>query len=101
VASALALALALAGSIWLGLFAFKHLEYANDLWWQFAFQAGAPRFLRASLVVVIAATVLALMRLLRPAPPPPDLPGETELLRAASIVARAPAADAALVPARR
>jgi hypothetical protein len=39
---------------------------------------------------------LALMRLLRPAPPPPDLPGETELRRAAAIVARAPAADAAL-----
>ncbi|WP_041603847.1 bifunctional lysylphosphatidylglycerol flippase/synthetase MprF [Thioflavicoccus mobilis] len=91
-----AVVLALAGSIWLGLFSFKHLEYADDLWWQFAFEADAPRFLRASLVAVVAATVLALMRVLRPASPPPEMPGEAELRRAAAIVARTPTADAAL-----
>jgi phosphatidylglycerol lysyltransferase len=85
-----------AGSTWLGLFAVKHVEYAHDLWWQFAFDADAPRFLRATLVTFCAATVLALARLLRPAPPPPELPDAEELRRAAALVARAPAAAAAL-----
>ncbi len=33
-----AVAAALAASVWLGLFAFKHVEYSNDLWWQFELQ---------------------------------------------------------------
>ena len=94
---ALAVWLVLGGSIWIGLFAFKHVEYADELWWQFAFDADAPRFLRATLAAVVAATLLASLRLLRPAAPPPDLPQEPELERAARIVARTPAADAALV----
>jgi len=94
---AAAIALALGGSAWLGLFAYKRVEYAHDLWWQFAFDADASRFLRATLVGVIALTVLALVRLLRPAPPPPELPDAEELRRAATLVARTPASDAALV----
>ena len=89
--------LALGGSLWLGLFAYKDVEYAHDLWWQFAFDADASRFMRATLMAVTALTGLALVRLLRPAPPPPDLPGVAELQRAAALVARTPASDAARV----
>ena len=32
---------------WLVLFAYRHLPYDNELWWQFAFHASAPRSLRA------------------------------------------------------
>ena len=39
---------AVGASVWLGLFAFKHVEYSNQLWWQFALHAEASRFLRAS-----------------------------------------------------
>lgn len=39
-------------SIWLGTFAFKHVEYQNELWWEFSFRSDAPRFLRASVGVV-------------------------------------------------
>ena len=42
------LAGALGASIWLGLFAFKHVDYSRELWWQFELQGEASRFLRAS-----------------------------------------------------
>ena len=54
-----AVAAALAASVWLGLFAFKHVEYSTDLWWQFELQGEASRFLRGS---VGAATVVLLVR---------------------------------------
>jgi phosphatidylglycerol lysyltransferase len=40
--------LALAASLWLGFFVFKHVEYSHDLWWQFELRGDASRFLRAS-----------------------------------------------------
>ncbi len=42
-----ALTLTMVASLWLGVFAFRHVEYAHDLWWQFAFSGDAPRSLRA------------------------------------------------------
>ena len=44
-------------SIWVGMFAYSHVEYSNDLWWQFAWNGDAPRYLRASFSsgVVLAA----------------------------------------------
>ena len=45
-----------AASIWLGFFAFKKVDYSNDLWWHFAYHGDAPRFLRASLAVAVGAT---------------------------------------------
>jgi phosphatidylglycerol lysyltransferase len=35
-------------SVWLGMFSYKHVSYSNSLWWRFAFEADAPRFLRAT-----------------------------------------------------
>ncbi|MGH8524473.1 MAG: lysylphosphatidylglycerol synthase domain-containing protein, partial [Gammaproteobacteria bacterium] len=46
-----ALTAILAITIWLGLFNFKHLAYSHELWWQFAYDADLPRFLRAMFVV--------------------------------------------------
>ena len=43
-----ALAGALGASIWLGFFAFKHVDYSNELWWQFEIRGEASRFLRAT-----------------------------------------------------
>jgi phosphatidylglycerol lysyltransferase len=53
---------------WLVLFAYRHLAYDNELWWQFAFQASAPRSLRASLLAVMIGAAYGLWRVLRPAP---------------------------------
>jgi phosphatidylglycerol lysyltransferase len=66
----LSIVLVIAGSIVLGLFAYRHVEYSNDLWWQFATNADAPRMLRASLLVAAVAAWFGLARLLRPKPNP-------------------------------
>jgi phosphatidylglycerol lysyltransferase len=54
-----------------GFLAFRHVEYREDLWWDFAWDGDAPRFLRVSLLLAVAAAALALDALLRrPAPLP-------------------------------
>ncbi len=65
----------LIATIWLGLFSYKRVEYSHDLWWHFAFQADAPRFLRATTGAVVVLLCFGLMRLLRPGVPP-ALPGD-------------------------
>ncbi|WP_062219404.1 bifunctional lysylphosphatidylglycerol flippase/synthetase MprF [Aureimonas sp. D3] len=47
-------------SVWLGFFAYRHVEYANTMWWDFALSANAPRFLRAT---VVAFAVIAFVGL--------------------------------------
>lgn len=64
-----AIALVVGATVWLGFFAYRHVEYAGDLWWQFAFHAEAPRFLRATMGVAAAALAFGLARLLRTARP--------------------------------
>lgn len=56
-------------SVWVGLFSFRHAEYSSELWWQFAARADVPRFLRASAGAATVLGVVAVMRLLRTAPP--------------------------------
>ena len=87
-----AVAGALAASVWLGLFAFRHVEYAHDLWWQFALDAEASRFLRSSVGAASLTLVFAVARLLRPAPHEIEPPSDDELREAALIIAAQPAA---------
>ncbi len=63
----LAAVLVIAGSVWIGIFSYKHVEYSHDLWWQFALTGDAPRFLRATVAVIAVGMVLAMRQLLRPA----------------------------------
>ena len=69
-----------AGSIWLTLFSFRHVEYANSLWWQFAVLDDAPRSLRAGFIVVLGIVAISLAHLLRAASaqPHPATPEELE-----------------------
>lgn len=83
-----AIAVALGGALWLGFFAYKHVEYSQDLWWHFTLFGNAPRFLRASVGVGALVSALALARLLRPAPPAPETPSADDLERAAALAAR-------------
>jgi phosphatidylglycerol lysyltransferase len=94
-----AIAVVLFGSIWLGTFAHKHVEYAHELWWQFALMGDAPRFLRASVGALGGALVFAAARLLRPAPHEPAVPNQEELAKARRIIAgeRNTAANLALL----
>jgi phosphatidylglycerol lysyltransferase len=47
-------------SIWLGFFSYRNVEYSHQLFWQFAVDGDAPRFLRASIVILIATAAAAL-----------------------------------------
>jgi phosphatidylglycerol lysyltransferase len=77
-----------AGAVWLGLFSYKHVEYQNDLWWQFAFSEDAPRFLRASFGAVALAVSFGVYMLMRPAAPALGLPAPADLDRAKAIIAK-------------
>jgi phosphatidylglycerol lysyltransferase len=79
----------LCGSIWLGYYSYRHVEYADRLWWQFAFSGHASRFLRASLGAVLFLLFFAAARLMRPAPPKPKAPTPEEMERVWGIVQEA------------
>jgi len=78
---------AVAASIWLGMFAFKHVEYSNDLWWQFQRNAEASRFLRGSVGAATIVLLFALARLLGLAPHEAEPPADADLDTAGAIIA--------------
>ncbi len=82
-----ALFLVLITAAWLVIFAYRHVPYDNQLWWEFAFHASAPRSLRASLLAAVIAAAYGLWRLLRPAKPPMTAPREADLERVAALIA--------------
>jgi phosphatidylglycerol lysyltransferase len=92
----LAVALVVGASIWLGFFAFKYVDYARELWWQFAFEDDAPRFLRATVGVLGAGLAFGLSRLLRTHRTPAEIADAEAGERVAAIVAASPAAAAHL-----
>lgn len=71
---------------WLVLFAYRRLPYDNELWWQFAFEASAPRSLRASLLAVMIGAAYGLWRVLRPAPPKFSAPKSADLECVATLI---------------
>lgn len=77
-------------SVWLGFFAFKHVEYSDELWWRFALNQDAPRALRATMLAVVLLMAFGVMRLLRPAEPTIVLPTDEDLVRAQALLARQP-----------
>jgi len=91
-----AIAITLAAATWVGLLSYKNVSYSHAMWWQFAFDANAPRFLRAALAVGVVGLLFLLALLFRPAPPLPGLPGPAALSEAARIVRRSPLAVAGL-----
>lgn len=54
-------------STWIGFFAYKHVAYQSDLWWDFSPKDDASRFLRAALASGVLVVAAALWRLSRPA----------------------------------
>jgi phosphatidylglycerol lysyltransferase len=77
----------IAGSLWLGAFAYRHVEYSQELWWQFTLHGDAPRFLRASVGAIALTVLVGTLRLLRPAPPDPPVPSKDELAKALPVIA--------------
>ena len=91
-----AILIVLIGSVWLGLFSFKHLEYSDSLWWRFTFFGDAPRFLRATVGAVGLAVMFAAARLLLPAVPKADPDAAVDLSVISAIVEKSPDTSANL-----
>jgi phosphatidylglycerol lysyltransferase len=93
------LGLAMIALLWLLLFTHRHIEYRNELWWQFALSAEAPRALRAMLLVCLVTLAFGLARLLRSARRNLPTPSAAELDALAPLLAQATdtKADLALV----
>ncbi|MEJ0039051.1 MAG: bifunctional lysylphosphatidylglycerol flippase/synthetase MprF [Gammaproteobacteria bacterium] len=79
----------IAAAIWILMLAYRHVEYSGELWWTFAFDANAPRALRATVVVVLLATTFLLLNLLQPARPEPAVATDEDLERARKIINQA------------
>lgn len=78
---------ALLGSIWVGLFAFQHVDYSHELWWQFELAGEASRFLRASVGAGLTLLFVATARLMSFAPHEVTNPSATDLADAESAIA--------------
>jgi phosphatidylglycerol lysyltransferase len=86
----------LGSAFWLGLFSYKHLDHADELWWRFALYGDASRFVRASVAVAVIALAEAARRLLGTVRLHSALPTPRALAQAAEIVARSPDSRAKL-----
>jgi phosphatidylglycerol lysyltransferase len=77
-------------------FVYRDVDYQHQLWWQFEFDADAPRSLRALMGVLLAGLGFSLWQLLRPAAGTPSLPQPAEIDQASAIIQQQPCADASL-----
>ncbi len=81
-----AIVAAFGASLWIGVFAYRHVDYANELWWQVALHDDTPRFLRASLGAAVVLFAFGVARLLRPLPHLTEAPSGAALADAERIV---------------
>ncbi len=82
-------ALVLVATVWLLFFVYSHVEYQNELWWQFATSGNAPRALRALLLVSLVVIVFGLARLLHSTRSPLAVPDEDTLAQLRPVLAQA------------
>jgi phosphatidylglycerol lysyltransferase len=82
----MAVVAAVGASLWLGLFAFKHVEYSQDLWWQFELHGEASRMLRATVGAGVTVLLFAFARLIGYAPHETTRPTDDDLSAAAAII---------------
>jgi phosphatidylglycerol lysyltransferase len=91
----LAIGIGLAASVWVGFAAYSTASCKQWVWWNFAYNGDAPRFLRATLGIGIVALLLGLHRALHSVHP--GIAGEEgDLARVRPIVATAQQTDAHL-----
>ncbi|MEO8438649.1 MAG: bifunctional lysylphosphatidylglycerol flippase/synthetase MprF [Spartobacteria bacterium] len=90
------LVLALGCATWLGFFAFRHVEYSSELWWQFSYDGHASRFLRASAGMAVLLAAIGLAQLLSPALHRRDIATEKPGEDVERIVAQSPNPEAGL-----
>ncbi|MEO8260519.1 MAG: bifunctional lysylphosphatidylglycerol flippase/synthetase MprF [Acidobacteriota bacterium] len=83
----LAVAAALGASIGLGEFAYQHLDYSNQLWWQFELYGEASRFLRGTVGAGVVMLLFAFALLIRRSPHDVEEPSDADLADAARVIA--------------
>ena len=93
----LAVAGAVGASIWLGEFAYKHVDYSNELWWHFELYGDASRFMRGSVGAAVLLLLFAFARLIAHAPHEADEPTEDDLAAAGAVIATQTATYPSLV----
>ncbi len=81
------IAAVLLGSVWLGFFSYRYVNFSRDLWWQFTVDGDAPRFLRATVGVMTLAVIVGTMRLLRTVSPKPSAIGSEDSLARSVVLA--------------
>lgn len=59
----ISIVLVVAGSTWLGFFAYHHVIYSDDLWWQFSYKNDVSRFLRSSIVIAVLLVAIFIWQL--------------------------------------
>jgi phosphatidylglycerol lysyltransferase len=91
-----ATAIIVIGTAGLVVFTYRDVGYSQEMWWQFEFDAHAPRSLRATVAVVLVALAFAIIKLMRPPKPRLTMPTGEELDRAEQIVEQQDCADAGL-----
>ncbi len=74
------------GSLWVGIFSYKHIEYSGELWWQFTFSGDASRFLRATIGIIAVTLFFSGRILLRPSQGEPVPAGAEELEKARLVI---------------
>ena len=74
-----------AGVTWLGFFSHRHVEYTHDLWWQFAWDSDASRFLRSLVTILVLSAAFVGYRLLTRTEFRLALPSSTEIEKAKAI----------------
>ncbi|MBI1364811.1 MAG: DUF2156 domain-containing protein [Alphaproteobacteria bacterium] len=101
-----AVGLVVAGVAWLGFFSFENVQYRDDLWWRFAADAEASRFLRGLVTTGVVIVIFIAWRMLRlRRRPSSSLRTEDMNDRIASIIAEGdsvtPDANLAFLPDKR
>lgn len=65
-------------TVWIGFFAYRHVDYQSQLWWEFAWHGDASRFLRATFAIAVLLICVAISRLLSYAQAQPES-GDTDI----------------------
>ncbi|MCW1430186.1 bifunctional lysylphosphatidylglycerol flippase/synthetase MprF [Novosphingobium sp. JCM 18896] len=90
-----AVAICLALTVWIGFFAYRHVDYQSNLWWEFAWNGDASRFLRATFGVAVMLVCFGATWLFGHARPHAS-PADMDMGASAAAIARSPRSEALL-----
>ena len=74
--------------VWLGLFSFKESAFGGSIWWDFAIDGEAARFVRSTLALVIGVAAMVVLGRTHAAPAVPALANSHDLDEASTILRR-------------